>query len=128
MVASAVFITDLQGKSIISRNYRGDVPLNKSIENFQRYLDQTPDEQRKPIFHVHGSDFMVEEDAGGNGPGGETIVYVNVSGGYFLVVMVNAIAIALALPGRYIAFGMLCTVYCTASFVFRFFGTLDFDD
>ena len=32
MVASAVFITDLQGKAIISRNYRGDVPLTKAIE------------------------------------------------------------------------------------------------
>lgn len=27
MVASAIFITDTKGKVIISRNYRGDVPL-----------------------------------------------------------------------------------------------------
>ena len=27
MVASAVFILDLKGKVIISRNYRGDVPM-----------------------------------------------------------------------------------------------------
>jgi len=79
MVASAVFITDLSGKSIISRNYRGDVPLAKAIENFARYLDVTPDEQRKPIFHVHSGDFYVEEDAGCSGPGGESFVYVNVS-------------------------------------------------
>jgi len=79
MVASAVFITDLGGKSIISRNYRGDIPLNKAIENFQRYLDVTPDEQRKPVFHVHHNDYFVEEDAGAMGPGGETFVYVNVS-------------------------------------------------
>lgn len=28
MVASAVFILDAKGKVLISRNYRGDVPLN----------------------------------------------------------------------------------------------------
>jgi len=30
MVASAVFILDLKGKVIISRNYRGDVPMCES--------------------------------------------------------------------------------------------------
>lgn len=30
MVASAVYITDLKGKVIISRNYRGDIPMNVS--------------------------------------------------------------------------------------------------
>jgi len=30
MVASAIFITDTKGKVIISRNYRGDVPLSVS--------------------------------------------------------------------------------------------------
>jgi len=78
MVASAVFITDLQGKSIISRNYRGDIPLNKAIESFGRYLDQTEEENRKPIFYLHHGDFYVEEDVGETGPGGETFVYVNV--------------------------------------------------
>jgi hypothetical protein len=51
MVASAVFITDLQGKSIISRNYRGDVPLAKAIERFAKYLGDTPDEHKKPVFY-----------------------------------------------------------------------------
>ena len=79
MVASAVFITDLQGKSIISRNYRGDVPLNKAIERFAKYLTDTPEEQRKPIFHVDvNGDFAIEDDVGGSGPGGETFVFVNV--------------------------------------------------
>jgi AP-1 complex subunit mu len=27
MASSAVFVTDLKGKIIISRNYRGDVPM-----------------------------------------------------------------------------------------------------
>jgi AP-1 complex subunit mu len=30
MVASALFIMDLKGKIIISRNYRGDIPLTVS--------------------------------------------------------------------------------------------------
>ena len=31
MVASAIFITDLTGKPLISRNYRGDIPLTAVI-------------------------------------------------------------------------------------------------
>lgn len=79
MVASAVFITDLQGKSIINRNYRGDVPLTRAIERFAKYLADTPDEQRKPIFQAdtHG-DYWVEEDVGCTGNDGETYVYINV--------------------------------------------------
>jgi AP-1 complex subunit mu len=30
MVASALFITDTKGKVIISRNYRGDIPMSVS--------------------------------------------------------------------------------------------------
>ena len=82
MVASAVFITDLQGKSIISRNYRGDVPLSRAIERFAKYLQDTPDEQKKPIFQSDSNaDFFVEEDVGCTGSDGETYVYVNVSHG-----------------------------------------------
>jgi hypothetical protein len=80
MVASAVFITDLQGKSIISRNYRGDVPLSKAIERFAKYLGDTPDEHKKPVFYNdNNSDCLVEDEVGGTGPGGETFVYVAVS-------------------------------------------------
>ena len=83
MVASAVFITDLSGKSIISRNYRGDIPLNASIDNFAKYLQETPDEHKKPIFyHTKGSnDFVTEEDVDIGTPNtndGETFVYINV--------------------------------------------------
>jgi AP-1 complex subunit mu len=80
MVASAVFITDLSGKAIISRDYRGDIPLHKAIERFARYLDETPEEQRKPVFHADrvGDNFYAEEDVGATGPGGESFVYVNV--------------------------------------------------
>ena len=80
MVASAVFITDLQGKNIISRNYRGDVPLGKALERFQNYLLDTPDETKKPIFYCDSqSDCQTEDDVGATGNGGETYVYINVS-------------------------------------------------
>ena len=79
-MASAVFITDLSGKSIISRNYRGEVPLTKAIDRFAKYLNDTEDEAKKPVFHVDlNGDVMSPEDVGGTGPGGETFVYVGVS-------------------------------------------------
>jgi AP-1 complex subunit mu len=78
MVASAVFITDLTGKSIITRNYRGDVPLTKAVDRFAQYLAETEDEAKKPVFHVDTSG-DVSEEVGATGPGGETFVYVNVS-------------------------------------------------
>jgi hypothetical protein len=80
MVASAVFITDLQGKAIISRNYRGDVPLPRAIEQFQNYLLEVDEEAKKPIFHVDSNgEISVGEDVGANGVGGEHFVYVAVS-------------------------------------------------
>lgn len=80
MVASAVFITDLSGKSIISRNYRGDVPLTKAIETFAKYLTDVEDESKKPVFYVdNNGDDLTPEDVGCTGPGGETFVYVQVS-------------------------------------------------
>lgn len=80
MVASAVFITDLSGKSIISRNYRGDVPLTKAIETFAKYLTDVEEELKKPVFHVdNNGDVLDSEDVGCTGPGGETFVYVQVS-------------------------------------------------
>ena len=80
MVASAVFITDLQGKSIISRDYRGDYPTNKAIEVFSKYLGEVEEEARKPIFHVDvNGDFESGDNVGMTGPGGQTFVYVAVS-------------------------------------------------
>ena len=77
MVASGVFITDVQGKHIISRNYRGDVPITKAVEVFAKYLTEIPDEQKKPIFY-HDGEFMMEDEAGATGNKGETFVYVSV--------------------------------------------------
>ena len=80
MVASAVFITDLQGKAIISRNYRGDVNLNKAIERFANYLTDVEDEAKKPVFYVDtNGDVLSGEDVGATGTGGEHYVYVSVS-------------------------------------------------
>lgn len=80
MVASAVFITDLQGKSIISRDYRGNYPINKAIEVFAKYLGEVEEESRKPIFHVDvNGDFESGDNVGMTGPGGQTFVYVVVS-------------------------------------------------
>ena len=82
MVASAVFITDLSGKAIISRNYRGDVPMTKAIERFAKYLIEVEDEAKKPVFFVdNNGDVLTADDVGCTGPGGETFVYVSVSTG-----------------------------------------------
>jgi hypothetical protein len=70
MTLSCLFITDLQGKSIISRNYRGDVGVTQSIDTFQRYLSEVDDEAKTPVFHVdvHGD---VAPDPGSVGSAGE---------------------------------------------------------
>jgi len=80
MVASAIFITDLTGKPLISRNYRGDIPLTSAIEKFASYLLEVEDDTKKPVFHVDSSgEFLRMEDVGCTGVGGETFVYVQVS-------------------------------------------------
>jgi hypothetical protein len=79
MVASAVFLTDLNGKSIISRNYRGEIPLTKAIDRFAQYLVEVDDQMMKPVFNVDANgDFMPDGDVGSTGVGGHTFVYVQV--------------------------------------------------
>ena len=82
MVASAVFITDLGGKAIISRNYRGDIPLTAAVDRFAKYLTEVEDDAKKPLFHVDSAgDLMVDnDDVGITGAGGETFVYIQVGG------------------------------------------------
>ena len=85
MVASAIFITDLSGKPLISRNYRGDIPLTSAIEKFTSYLLEVEDDTKKPVFHVDSNgDYMSVEDVGCTGVGGETFVYVQVRYDVFL--------------------------------------------
>lgn len=89
MVASAILITDLTGKPLISRNYRGDIPLSSAAEKFATYLLEADEEAKKPVFYVDangefgslkkGEEGMEERDDGCGVPGGETFVYVQVS-------------------------------------------------
>lgn len=57
MVASAVFIMDLKGKVIISRNYRGDVPLNVA-ERFSLYVQEKDEMEMRPVFSIDGLTFV----------------------------------------------------------------------
>jgi len=69
----------LAGKSIISRNYRGDIPLTKAVERFAKYLAETEDDCKKPIFHVDSNgdiDSAKFDEIGSTGVGGETYVYI----------------------------------------------------
>eukprot|EP00917_Polyrhabdina_sp_WS-2016_P028888 GHVP01061547.1.p1 GENE.GHVP01061547.1~~GHVP01061547.1.p1 ORF type:complete len:412 (-),score=54.23 GHVP01061547.1:712-1947(-) len=51
--ASALFILDSKGRTIISRNYRGDVPMNVK-ERFQQNVIDQEDLHVKPIFEDDG--------------------------------------------------------------------------
>jgi len=80
MVASAIFITDLSGKSIIFRNYRGDIPLTKAIDRFSSYLKEVDDNNKKPIFCVdaEGSLILDQDGVPASGLGVENFVYIQV--------------------------------------------------
>lgn len=57
MVLSAVFITDLKGKVIISRNYRGDIPMSASAK-FTHYVQERDDSEQRPVFTEDGYTFV----------------------------------------------------------------------
>ena len=57
MVLSAVFITDLKGKVIISRNYRGDIPMT-SVEKFTTYMQEKEELEQRPVFTEDGFTFV----------------------------------------------------------------------
>lgn len=118
MVASAIFITDLSGKSIISRNYRGDIPLSKAIERFASYLADVDDDAKKPIFHVDGNgeiDSENLEEIGSTGVGGETFVYIQHNNLYLVGVTCKNSNVALIVTFLY----KLATVFKD------YFGTLE---
>mmetsp|Transcript_27721 Transcript_27721/g.58042 ORF Transcript_27721/g.58042 Transcript_27721/m.58042 type:complete len:459 (-) Transcript_27721:1437-2813(-) len=120
MVASAIFITDLQGKSIISRNYRGDVPsLGKSIDRFAKYLSETPEEQQKPIFFTNSDgDLFFEENveaAPASSSSGESYVYVSISNLYLVAVTNRNSNVAL----------IMTFLYRLAQVFKDYFGSLD---
>ncbi|TPX71423.1 hypothetical protein SpCBS45565_g01076 [Spizellomyces sp. 'palustris'] len=47
MVASALFILDLKGKVLISRNYRGDIPMS-AVEKFMPLILEAEEEEQTP--------------------------------------------------------------------------------
>jgi len=47
---------DLKGKVIISRNYRGDVPM-LTFEKFSRYIQEKEEMDQRPIFNDAGYTF-----------------------------------------------------------------------
>jgi len=55
--ASAIFIMDLKGKVIISRNYRGEVPMSIT-ERFQQQVIDQDDALIKPVFNEDGINFV----------------------------------------------------------------------
>lgn len=49
MVASAIHVLDSRGKVLISRDYRGDVPLT-AIEEFSTRFQEQDEQDELPIF------------------------------------------------------------------------------
>ncbi|KAG1466254.1 hypothetical protein G6F56_004722 [Rhizopus delemar] len=57
-MASAIFILDLKGKVLISRNYRGDIPMS-AVEKFMPLVSEAEDEQIPlPCFTHEGINYM----------------------------------------------------------------------
>ncbi len=46
-MASAIFALDLKGKVLISRNYRGDIPMS-AVEKFMPLVLEAEEEQQAP--------------------------------------------------------------------------------
>eukprot|EP00823_Brevimastigomonas_motovehiculus_P001328 TRINITY_DN11851_c0_g1_i1.p1 TRINITY_DN11851_c0_g1~~TRINITY_DN11851_c0_g1_i1.p1 ORF type:complete len:424 (+),score=70.72 TRINITY_DN11851_c0_g1_i1:50-1321(+) len=56
-MTSALFITDLKGKPIISRNYRGDMPMSV-VETFAKHLLEDDETQLNPVIQEDGYTFI----------------------------------------------------------------------
>ena len=54
---SAMFIMDSKGKVIISRNYRGDVPMTVN-ERFATYISEKEELEHRPVFTDEGYTFV----------------------------------------------------------------------
>jgi len=117
MVASAVIITDLSGKSIISRNYRGDIPLTQAVERFAKYLADVEEEDKKPIFHAdaNGEISSNMDHVGMTGPGGQTYVYIQHNNLYLCAVTCRNSNVAL----------MVTFLYKLTSVFKDYFGSLE---
>ncbi len=61
MAVSALLFLDLKGKVLLSRNYRGDVNVEKAADRFLMLLGQTEDEKRStpsPILFHEGLSYI----------------------------------------------------------------------
>jgi AP-1 complex subunit mu len=117
MVASLVFLTDLSGKSIISRDYRGDISPTHAIERFAKYLTEVEEEDKKPIFHVDSNGDIAQgmDRIGLNGPGGQTYVYIQHNNLYLC-----------AVTGRNSNVALIVTFLYKLALVFKdYFGSLE---
>jgi AP-1 complex subunit mu len=57
MAASAIFVLDQKGKILISRNYRGDVPMSVASRFISKILEE--DETNvKPIIEEEGVSYI----------------------------------------------------------------------
>lgn len=57
MVASAIYIMDPKGKIIISRDYRGDIPLSATVK-FNQRLQESDESDVKPVFSIDGVTYV----------------------------------------------------------------------
>lgn len=57
-MASAVYILDQKGKILISRNYRGDVPLNIAERFVAKILEEEEELNVKPVIEEEGVSFL----------------------------------------------------------------------
>jgi AP-1 complex subunit mu len=57
MVLSALFILDPQGKVLISRNYRGDIPMT-ACEKFSYILQEREESEMRPVFTEEGITYI----------------------------------------------------------------------
>jgi hypothetical protein len=62
MVASAIYIMDLKGKIIISRDYRGDIPLSATVKFSQR-LQESEESEIQPVFSIDGITYIFVREA-----------------------------------------------------------------
>jgi AP-1 complex subunit mu len=58
MSGSALYILDLKGKSLISRNYRGDVPTNIIDKFKKRVVKEENESYIRPVFEESGYSFF----------------------------------------------------------------------
>jgi len=58
-MASALFFLDLKGKTLLARNYRGDIPMS-SVENFPVLLSEAEEESSAvpPCFSHEGINYL----------------------------------------------------------------------